>query len=221
MQKIISLFCRNYDGDRLVRDEVVPGAEWVVSGEGIATRKWDGTCCLVRDGKLFKRYDLPLKKEWANKKKRGYSGPWTPEMYVAPSAGWERAEEEPDQNSGHWPGWLPVGNGPEDQWFREAWANQNFDRADSQPVRLPNATYELCGPRVQGNPEAEYVLSEVGPGKHLLIPHGRFILGDCPRTFEGVREWLRTRDIEGIVWHHEDGHMVKIKKKDFGLPRKP
>jgi len=27
VQKIISLFQRNYDGDRLIRDGVVPGAE--------------------------------------------------------------------------------------------------------------------------------------------------------------------------------------------------
>ena len=43
MKKIISLFQRNYEGDRLVRDELVPGAEWVAAGEGVATRKWDGT----------------------------------------------------------------------------------------------------------------------------------------------------------------------------------
>ncbi|MCV7174897.1 hypothetical protein [Mycolicibacterium sphagni] len=29
MKKIISLFERNYDTDRLVRDEITPGAEWV------------------------------------------------------------------------------------------------------------------------------------------------------------------------------------------------
>ena len=53
MRKIISLFQRNYDGDRLVRNEVVPGAEWVVAGEGVATRKWDGTACLVENGFVF------------------------------------------------------------------------------------------------------------------------------------------------------------------------
>jgi hypothetical protein len=58
LKKIISLFQRNYDGDRLVRDEVVPGAEWVLAGEGDATRKLDGTCCMIRDGKLFKRYEV-------------------------------------------------------------------------------------------------------------------------------------------------------------------
>jgi hypothetical protein len=57
MRKIISLFQRNYDGDHLVRDEVVPGAEWVIAGEGVATRKFDGTCCMIRGGRLYKRYD--------------------------------------------------------------------------------------------------------------------------------------------------------------------
>lgn len=47
MQKIISLFCRNHETDRLVRDEIVPGAEWVAAGEGIATLKIDGTSCRV------------------------------------------------------------------------------------------------------------------------------------------------------------------------------
>ena len=58
MKKTLSLFQRNYDGDRLVRDELVPGAEWVAAGEGVATRKHDGTCCMWRDGKLWKRYEL-------------------------------------------------------------------------------------------------------------------------------------------------------------------
>ena len=38
MKKIISLFQRNYHSDRFVRDELVPGAEWVAENEGIATR---------------------------------------------------------------------------------------------------------------------------------------------------------------------------------------
>ena len=97
MKKIISLFQRNYDGDRLVRDEVVPGAEWVIAGEGRATVKLDGTCCMVRNGVLYKRYDA----------KKG----------KMPPAGFEPAQE-PDPVTGHWPGWLPVGDGPDDQYHR-------------------------------------------------------------------------------------------------------
>ena len=57
MEKIISLFQRNYDEDRLIRDEITPGAEWVVAREGCAMTKLDGTCCLVKRGLLFKRYE--------------------------------------------------------------------------------------------------------------------------------------------------------------------
>lgn len=180
MQKIMSLFQRNYDGDRLVRNEVVPGAEWVLVGEGVATRKFDGTCCMVRDGRLFKRYDA----------KQGKT----------PPAGFEPAQE-PDEKSGHWPGWLPVGDGPEDRWFREAWGQGDIE----------NGTYELIGPKVQGNPERS--------AAHVLIEHGQEILHDAPRSFDSIRAYLASRDVEGIVWHHPDGRMVKIKAKDFGIRR--
>jgi hypothetical protein len=57
VEKILTLFKRDYEGKRLVYDEVVPGAEWVAAGEGVATVKWDGTCCRIHDGRLYKRYD--------------------------------------------------------------------------------------------------------------------------------------------------------------------
>ncbi len=181
MKKTVSLFARNYDGDRLVRNELVPGAEWVVAGEGVATRKFDGTCCMVRDGRLFKRYDAKAGKQ--------------------PPEGFEPAQDA-DATTGHWPGWLPVGDGPDDARHREA-----FSAAGS----LADGTYELCGPKVQKNPE--------GYGSHVLIRHGSEVLTDCPREFEALRDYLGSRDIEGVVWHHGDGRMVKIKGKDFGLRR--
>ncbi|MFA7462372.1 MAG: DUF5565 family protein [Anaerovoracaceae bacterium] len=182
MKKIISLFQRNYDGDRLVRNEVVPGAEWVINGKGIATRKYDGTACMIRDGKLYKRYD----------RKGGKPAP----------EGWEPCESTPNEHTGHWPGWVPVGDGPEDKYHREAFKGG-----------LPDGTYELCGPAIQGNPE--------GFSEHVLIPHGATILEDAPRDYEGIKEYLRNRDIEGIVWHHPDGRMVKIKRKDFFKDKRP
>lgn len=56
MKRVISLFKRDYEGNRQVYDEVVEGAEWVIAGEGIATEKIDGTACMIRNGKLYKRY---------------------------------------------------------------------------------------------------------------------------------------------------------------------
>ncbi len=58
LKKIINIFQKKYGTDRIVRDEIVPGAEWVQKGEGIATRKWDGCACMIQGGKLYKRYDF-------------------------------------------------------------------------------------------------------------------------------------------------------------------
>jgi hypothetical protein len=190
MKKIVSLFQRNYDGDRLVRDEVVPGAEWVLAGEGIATVKWDGTSCLVRDGVLYKRYDA----------KKGK----TPPPNFEPA-------QEPDPITGHWPGWLPVGDGPEDKWHREAFAKGVDDIG--QP--LEDATYELVGPKVQGNP---YKLTGHLLIRHVYNPKALDAMGYAPRTFEALRAFFELQVIEGIVWHHPDGRMVKIKRRDFGFP---
>lgn len=186
MKKIPSLFMRNYDGDRLVRDEVVPGCEWVLNGEGIATRKWDGTSCLVKDGKLYKRYDA----------KNGR----------CPTPGFVPCEEAPDPVTGHWPGWVPIGDGPADRWHKEAW--DNHDKS------LPDGTYELIGPKVQGNPEERSV--------HCLVKHGElpiYPMSVLPLTnFDRIRAYLAVNKCEGIVWHHPDGRMCKIKRKDFGFP---
>lgn len=181
MQKIISLFKRDYEGTRQVYNEVVPGAEWVLAGEGVATEKFDGTCCMVRSGKLYKRYDA----------KNGKT----------PPEGFEPAQD-PDPQTGHWPGWLPVGDRPEDKWHTEAW-EYLFEKNDG--------TYELIGPKVQGNPYRNE--------SHRLIPHGQNIFGrQPPRDFKGLKLWFNAHNVEGIVWHHLDGRMVKIKRRDFGLP---
>lgn len=188
MKKIISVFQRNYDTDRLIRNEVVPGAEWVLGGEGRATRKYDGACCMVKDGQLYKRHDA----------KKGRQ----------PPAGFIPAQD-PDPKTGHWPGWMKVGDGPEDKWFRAAWDN-TVRNLNGLPA---DGTYEACGPHFQGNPE--------GLELDCLILHGKEVLPDCPRDFDGIREYLRPLDIEGIVFHHPDGRMAKVKKKDYGMKRKP
>lgn len=178
MRKIISLFQRDYEGKRLVRDEIVPGADWVCIGEGVATRKWDGTSCMVRGGKLYKRYDAKRDK--------------TPPENFIPA-------QDPDEKTGHWPGWVLVGDGPEDKYHREAF--------DNMPEPLADGTYELVGPKIQGNPEELK--------SHTLIRHGQDVIPDVPRSFQGLKDFLKERSIEGIVWHHPDGRMVKIKKRDF------
>jgi hypothetical protein len=75
---------------------------------------------------------------------------------------------------------------------------------------LPDGTYELVGPKVQGNKD-HY-------GHHCLVSHERAAQQvDAPRNFEDLKGWLATHNMEGLVWHHADGRMAKIKRRDFGL----
>lgn len=186
MKKIVSLFQRNYEGNRKVRDELSPGAEWVQAGEGRATRKWDGIAVRIEGGEVFKRYDA----------KTGRT----------PPAGFIPAQPQPDPVSGHWPGWVRAVL-PDARIILET-----IERAASAyPNGIPDGTYEVCGPRIG----TRHGVNPEGLEEHILVPHGKDVLEDCPRDFHGLMEYLRDKRIEGIVWHHEDGRMVKIKKADF------
>jgi len=149
---------------------------WVRDGEGLATRKYDGTSCLVRDGKLYKRREL-----------RGTE--------TAP-AGFELVGF--DDVTGKSVGWVPVSDGPEDRWHREAFHGES------------DGTYELLGPKIQGNKD--------GRTEHVLQAHRMARTYPlAPRAFEGIKAFLTENVIEGLVWHHDDGRMAKIKRRDFGL----
>jgi hypothetical protein len=186
MKKIPTIFERDWNGDRSrVLDEQNPDCSWVFAGEGIATRKLDGTSCLMRNGKLYKRREI----------RKGDIAP--PHFEVA----------DIDEETGKTVGWVPVGDDPQDRYHHEALA-----RAGETP--LTDGTYELIGPKVQGNPEHAT--------DSVLIRHGSGMagaVGDVPLTFRGLKEWLSGKDIEGLVWHHPDGRMAKIKLRDFGMKR--
>jgi hypothetical protein len=66
----------------------------------------------------------------------------------------------------------------------------------------------LLGEKIQGNPEKV--------AGHVLLKHSDAEVLDCPRGFDQIKDWLKDKDIEGIVFHHPDGRMAKIKKRDFG-----
>lgn len=182
MKKIPTMFERDWEGDRSrVIDKPHPDCGWVFAGEGRATRKLDGTCCMIRGGKLYKRRELR-------------AGDKEPPLF-------ERADH--DEETGKTVGWVPCDIGAEDKWHMSAF--------EKEPG-LPDGTYELIGPKVQGNPE-----NWMG---HQLIHHGSIAEDDVPRTFDGLRDWLAAQDIEGIVFHHPDGRMAKIKLRDFGHRRR-
>lgn len=108
---------------------------------------------------------------------------------------------DPDPVTGHWPHWVKVEkNKPADKWFAAAFENSVFHS---------DGTYEAVGPHFQGNP---YELKE-----DVLTRHGSYILDDAPRDFDGLREYLRTNGIEGIVFWKDGEPQCKIKRSDFGF----
>ena len=179
MKKIPTIFKRNPDNMSEILDIPHPDCQWVFEGEGVATKKYDGTCIKIENDGYFKRREIKPGKK-------------VPEDFI---------EEETDGNTGKRVGWVPVNPiSKEDQWHMEA-----FEEG------LEDGTYELVGPKVQGNPER----SE----NHKLVKHSEAETLDAPRSYTQLAEWFEDKDIEGIVFHHPDGRMAKIKKSDFGLSR--
>lgn len=194
MKKMPTIFVRDYaTTPALVINTWHQDCLWVRDGEGVATQKLDGACCMIQDGVLYKRREVkPGKPE--------------PEGFVL---------VDEDEKTGKKVGWVLVGDGPEDQPFRDGLEWLQTTESENHKGVI-NGTYELCGPKVQGDAEG---LRE----RHMLFRHDnpRLILSSQPRrTFEAIGAYLTTHNIEGIVWHHEDGRRAKIKGKDFGANRK-
>ena len=109
---------------------------------------------------------------------------------------------DPDSVTGHWPHWVKVDiDDPADKWFVQARMNR---------VDVGDGTYEAVGPHFNGNPYGLY--------HDWLIRHGNAVTHITDRTFEGVKEWLRTHDSEGLVFWLDDKPVCKIKRTDFGFP---
>ena len=131
MKKIPTLFKREFEGHNIVNTlpEVIEGMEWVLNGEGIATVKWDGSCCAIIGGVFYKRYDAK-------------NGKPVPEGAI-------KCQEEADPITGHLPCWVKVdSNSPADRWFVEAENNTKY--ASTQLVEF--RTYEAVGKHFNGNP---------------------------------------------------------------------
>lgn len=184
MQKIPTIFERDWEGDRSrVLDQPVSGTEWVFEGEGNALRKYDGTC-VMRDEEG---------KWWARREVK--DGKTPPPGFV--SSGHDHITLKNV-------GWEPVEQSPFAKFHAEALQSVG---------EFTPGTYELLGPKIQGNPEHAEV--------HVLIKHDTCEgVGNLDRTYEGIKTFLSENDWEGIVFHHQDGRrMAKIKKRDFGLRR--
>jgi len=173
MKKIPSLFpiINNRHDTTKIRE----GTEWVLTGEGIARRKYDGTACMFENGKYYRRYQI----------KKGK---------VAPE-GFKLADVI-DPNTGKQVGWVPVGEGPESKWHREA------------ILPTEDGTYELIGPKIENNHD--------NVDKYILMRHDTATAyDDFPRDVSKMEKYIDDLGIEGVVIYGNDGKMVKVKSKDF------
>lgn len=181
MQKIPTLFERDEADRRHVTDVVTLGCEWVLAGEGIATRKYDGTCVMLDEGGRW----------WARREVKPDKA--APANYVLVNL---------DETTGKAMGWEPI----EQSSFAKAFADTA--RAGFQP-----GTYELVGPKVNGNPE--------GFDGHALVRHAdaeTFGVTGHPRLADDLKALVAAvgrTGWEGIVWHHPDGRMAKLKARDL------
>ena len=185
MKKISTLFAKDPNNLARVVNKINAENAWVINGEAIATRKFDGTSSAIINGELYKRFDA----------KKGRTIP----ANAIPC-------QEADLITGHHPHWLKCDRSKsEDKHFFEA-----FDRLEDKT----DGTYELCGPKVQGNPE--------NFEKHTLVKHGSEIIDLENVAFEDLKVFLMNdeTDMEGIVFHHKsDDRMCKLRKSDFGVKR--
>lgn len=188
MKKIPTLFVRDPDDRSRVLPKVTPGCEWVLNGGGVATAKWDGTCILIDASGEYARREVKPGKD-------------APDGFM---------EVDYDPVTGKRFGWEPIEQSAFVKFFREAvasgWPN------GAEPAF---GTYELCGPKINGNPHEFW--------QHFLLPHAASPLAVPLKvttlgSLASFREWLESLNCEGIVWHHPDGRRAKLKRRDLGLP---
>lgn len=126
MKKMPTLFERQFENHEIIKclNKVHEGCKWVINGEGYATEKLDGTCCMIKNNKLYRRYDY----------KEGRKLP----LNAIP------CQPTKDVITGHWPHWVLCDrNNPSDKYHFDA-----FDKNDL----WEDGTYELIGLHEQGNP---------------------------------------------------------------------
>jgi hypothetical protein len=193
MQKIPTLFKRDPEDLRHVLPVVTPGCEWVLAGEGRATRKFDGTCVLL-DEEL----------QWWNRR----------EIRAGKEMPADAIDLGVDPNTGKHMVWVP--NSP------SGFKKQLEEAVAYYEGVLSPGTYELCGPKIDtrggSNPErlTRHKLVRHKEAESTIIgPHPSY---SGPLDFEMLRQAIKNLGSigwEGVVWHHPDGRMAKLKVRDF------
>lgn len=185
MRKIPTVYRRDPNDLAHVTDEVDSRCAWVLAGEGVPRRMFNGTCVMLDEDGTW----------WSRREVR--AGKTAPPGFVA---------VERSRRTGRTVGWEPIGLAPIHRFHAQAVASH-------EGLLLPG-TYELCGPKI-GNKKTP-TIENAAPG-HFLVRHADAdpatgFDADDPKDLVrrvGLYGW------EGIVWHHPDGRLAKLKVRDL------
>ncbi len=186
MRKILTIFDRNWETNRKVNEKLIVDFDFK---NAVATEKLDGMNIRL----TIRQHTVVRVEKRRNpskiQKQKGITEPW----YVD-----------------------AIESAPEDKWIYDAVKNTNFsDVSDGE------WSGEALGKNIQGNP------LNLEHNQVFLFSYPkwreRIVLKNVPTTFDALRDYLKNQKslignkapIEGIVWHHINGDMVKIKCKDF------
>ena len=180
MIKIPTLYYRDPAEPSRVTEQVAPGCEWVIAGEGVATQKFDGV-----------NVQATVRGE------------------VIVSVQKRRNPTAEEKLQGLEPRYIPTNaEDPADKHILAAAAG-----TDTEDWPDGDWSCEAIGPKIQGGVEIRDHTFLIPFGLPMWpVNHAIF----APRGFVDLRDFLEGCAIEGIVWHHPDGRMAKIKRRDFG-----
>ncbi|XP_054475839.1 uncharacterized protein C12orf29 homolog isoform X2 [Anoplopoma fimbria] len=139
----------------------------------------------------------------------------------------------PDEN-GHIPGWVPVEKDNKQYCWHASVVDSEaraalvlrpcaededmLEVASVQLADLLEQTLELIGTNVNGNP---YGLGSKKQPVHCLVSHGSVrIKSPPPVDFQQLCSWFQESPegrVEGIVWHCNDGTLIKVHRHHLGL----
>ncbi len=193
MKRIPTLWMRDEHG--LATPEHNPECAWVFEAQAEATVKWDGTAILIHRGICYVRLRA--------RKGARVMGKWW--HWTHPKWTGDVAEIDPP---GHGWGWSVVVPGTIEHKIMPE-ALEVLEGGEG----VVDGTWELCGPKINENPH--------GFTRHVLIRHGEQVVVRFPLTFDGMQQYLKGYPHEGVVWHHGDGRMAKVKRTDFGFKWPP
>ena len=193
MKKMPTLFVREFvkKGKKTIKinitEEVEKGCEWALSGKVIAYRKFDGTCCMIEERKLYKRFDYK-------------EGRKLPEGAIP-------CQDKADEITGHFPHWVECKrDNTDDKYHFEA-----FDKL----IETHNGTYELVGEKINKNKDkivekGHVLIPHVGILAFFGIFHNLTFDEIKHHLERNMIEGL-------ILTGEERNQVCKIKRSDFGF----